>query len=405
MNLDCILFLITKQSSITIRRYCAIAEFFHFSHGSRICFFGIDDCDEEYVRRCYNDAIKYYGVPEFPYEYVVASSLQSDEGEKDEGVSTSLVNITDSDDELVNLFLNNHLKTAITLVGKCYGKFFNYVEHCQVKTVFYDIPIIWATHAMLDACRNIGACVISLEHAEGIGEIYSNLPSFADYYISYGEMNNKNLRKMGVPEERVLLTGNIDTDFMHYVDTHGKTSDFDKQKNILLILKPVRVPDAEAHNKQLIDVANRNLSDFIVHVRVHPTVVDIDKEMQSCMEVVEKYPACHFVDAKEPLSISLERVDSVIAFPSYSLVEAVMLGKKTICISGIQDFAYIDWGRFGILCIHNSCLEKELSSDVVADANPSLEQVKELIKYFRYRNDTNNLHRVTEVIEKILTAI
>jgi len=401
MQDNSVLFVVRKESCISLRRYFALADIFYHCYEFNIVFFAVDDCDSDFVKRCFDDAKQYYGVNELPYDYVHAGQLIKKSLKVDCPLSVEKM---DTENELLSLFLDHQLESSFSLISSHYRAFESFARNYKPVLVIYDIPILWQTHVLIDACRTCGAKIVSLEHAEGIGKIYSSFKIFADYYISYGEMNSLNLNRMGVPDHQIFQTGNIDTDFMHAVLKRFQKESVWSKPSLLLILKPSKVPGANHDNNELVKVSAENFCNYKILVRVHPSVKAIKVEMDLLKEIVSQYPNCHFADSSEPLSLNLVKVNSVISFPSYALVESIMMKRKTICISGVQDFAYVDWSSYGISTINKNVIHKALVPEAFARAELSEAQVNKLIRDFRHRNDDGATRRIVKELIALIDA-
>lgn len=392
-----LLLVVRKASNISIRRYLVLADSLRRCYGLTPLLFGIDDCEPAEIARCREDLRRHYGRDCPLPPYVRLSEVASDRPR-----ALPVPPRAHGEDPLLETFLAERYADAVRRVGGLYQDFEAFLQAYRPALVIYDIPILWTTHVLLDACRRKGAKVVSMEHAEGVGDIYAHFTDFADYYLAYGDMTLRNIRRMGVDEERILLTGNLDTDLLADVLRRATTPAADREKGILLLLKPVKVAGADRLNQYLIDAVCQNFPRHRVQVRVHPSVLSLADEQRAVGECAARHANAEFVDAGEPLAVSLERVGAAVSFPSYALIESVLMGRRTVCVTGIQGFVYDDWRRFGITCVDKDQMKQRLVPALLDQAVPDAEQVQALTAHFRYRNDGQALQRMLDSLGRVL---
>ncbi|MBE1302184.1 MAG: hypothetical protein GJ680_20030 [Alteromonadaceae bacterium] len=389
-----IVFAVRELSVSTLRRYAAIAAYLHEKHGFSIIYFDVHYCGEATLAKSIKEATEYYSVKPIPYQYFrvgeyIEAPKTMEPKEPPEGRQECLT---------VKYFLEEEFSSAFLQVEKYYRAINEFFKLHTPALVLFDIPTVLSINTLVDVANKHSVNTVSLEHAEGIGDLYSHLPAIAQYYISYGKMNFQNLLKMGVPKERIIHSGSVETDFMHIVNEKGATAPELRSRSLLIALKKNGLPTALQANINLIKQVKEKFPSFTLHVKPHP----VDKSLPPMLSglIEQNDTRISLIDAEEPFSISLERVGLLISYSSYALVESVLMGKKTICISGIQDELYPQWHQFGI---HVTESPVTLSEKNLSSYQPSIKQQSATTEYFRYSSDNLNVTRICNALVDIIT--
>ncbi len=396
MPADSVIFMLRKAANISIRRYLMLADGLQRRYGLQPVLFGIDDCDPREIERSAEDLRHYFGreAPAFPYFTLSEVS----------GRSAAEVPVPERETcphPLLERFLKWRYEEAVQRVGGLFADMADFLLKHPPRLLIYDIPILWTGQVLIDACRQAGARVVNLEHAEGMGQLYAHFSDRADAYFAYGGMNRANLHRMGVPGDKVFLTGNLDSDLLTDLQGAERTPQTQRDQAILLLLKPVKVAEAESLNQQLIESVCGNFPQHRVMVRVHPSVLSLEAEMAVVRDSVARHANAGFVEAAEPLAVSLTRVGAAMSFPSYALIESVLMGCRTVCVTGIQGFVYDDWAGFGIPCVDKAEMASGLTPELMRQALPSPGQVRRLQDHYRYQGEGPVLPRMLDRLGKI----
>lgn len=109
--------------------------------------------------------------------------------------------------------------------------------------------------------------------------------ALADYFFTTTEIANKNLRRFGVPEERIFFVGNVMIDTLKAnIDRFRKPSEYDelgleKGKYIVLTMhRPANVDEAEKL-KQTMEEITKNVHGVPVVFPIHPRTAKIFKDL------------------------------------------------------------------------------------------------------------------------------
>lgn len=109
--------------------------------------------------------------------------------------------------------------------------------------------------------------------------------SLSDFFFTTTEIANKNLRKFGVPNERIFFVGNVMIDsLLANIDKFRKPLEYDKLglkqgKYIILTMhRPANVDEAEKLNRTIREITT-NVHDFPVVFPIHPRTAKIFKNL------------------------------------------------------------------------------------------------------------------------------
>lgn len=379
-----VIFVCRQASNITIRRYFMLAIKFK-QYNVEAHFLAIDNCSKEYIQSCYEDLEKYYNISDkTSYEYNTIPHATSSKKE-----FSPIDNSIHSPD--MKLFLDSNLKTTITQIETFYNNVELYIKQINPSFIFYDLPLLWTTLTFIEACKNNNTTTISLEHAEGMGKVYSNLLPVADYYIAYGSYNINNLLHMGVSQDKIWKTGNIDSYFMNLITK----SNYEKPKNtILLVLKPLHFKN---ENSQLIKKVFELFPKFHIIIKPHPVIYKYEESMNELYGILKGYENFSVVETYEPLSISLNKAEFCICFNSFVVIEASLMKTKLICLTGLQDEVYPNWAAYNIHCININNLN-QLTSEYLNNIDFSSIKYNQLECDFRLNEKTIPLTIVNKSI-------
>ena len=109
--------------------------------------------------------------------------------------------------------------------------------------------------------------------------------SLADYFFTTTEIANRNLRRFGVPEEKIFFVGNVMIDTLKAnIDRFRKPTEYDelgleKGKYFVLTMhRPANVDEAEKL-KRTIEVITNNVFGMLVIFPIHPRTARIFKNL------------------------------------------------------------------------------------------------------------------------------
>lgn len=320
-----ILFICRHSSSITIRRYLYLAHIFQ-SYGYESIFLGINNADKAYIEECKQDLLKYFGIDlyDLSYRYVKFEDIQEVQEFRKTILNTQQIYKDDFD-------------ISIDRVADIFYTFDDFFISVNCHLVFYDIPTFWITNILIDVCKKHNIGVVSLEHAEGMTEIYSNLAPFADYFVAYGPYSYKNLLLMGVCKTNIWKIGNIDDDFIRRIKVNST------RRAILLVFKPFKLLTADTLNFELLKKTIELFPEEIIYIKLHPGVLKLDEIEKLVKNWIENSKNVIINDPLEPITISLSRTDRCITLNSFAIVEAIQMHNKVLCINDIQNFVYPNW--------------------------------------------------------------
>ncbi len=389
------LFIMRDTSTISLRRFLILSKKLFDKYNLIAIFFDIEGSSKEYLDMVREELYRYYLIEVKHYKYISMHDIL-----EDKHIPSTIV-FKKSDEELINLFLSNHYDASMKYLAKIYTSLSSFLDSYKIVIMFSDIATSWASQVMIDACKYHKIPTVSMEHAEGMGYIYSHLPPSVDFYIAYGHYNKKNLKNMGVKDDQILLTGSIETDLMLKVMENKEITI--TVKSILLILKPSKIIEANDYNKELIKTVIRNFKGYHIFIKLHPSVIDIDSEKKQITSWLKPSQKLTIVDISEPLVISLSKVSSCVTFNSFALIESILMKKKVIYLNGIQDSYYPNWNNYNIKSIAIEKISDKLTVSFLDNSLISQEKYNSFVKEFRYVIDNQNLNRISHILnERVL---
>lgn len=330
-----ILFICRSDAPISIRRYFYLAGIFS-NYGYKSIFFGIDNADFTFIKQCKQDLEKYYNIS---LEYLNYNYVKFNELEKiiknDE--YSQIFKDSYMANPLEKLFCENHLNPGIKKISNLFYIFDKFIHSINCSLVFFDIPISWPINVFIDAAKYNNINTISLEHAEGMTKIYSNLEPFADYYVSYGDYNYTNLLSMNIQKEKIWKIGNVDNDLIKHINHDCK------KEGILLIFKPFKLIGAEQLNFKLLQKTIGLFPNEKIYIKLHPSVFDLDETKKIVTKWISNNEKITIVNLSEPIAVSLSKTTKCITFNSFAIIEAIKMKNSILCLEDIQNFAYPNW--------------------------------------------------------------
>lgn len=372
-----ILFICRKASNITIRRYLYLANIFKLYNYNSV-FFGIDNAEKSYIEECKQELKNYFNInlDSLSYQYIKFDNLNNYNVSNERIDKIDKLNI---ESPLKELFCNNHLHSSVKRVSELFTSFDSFISSNNYVLAFYDISILWNLNVLLDVCQYKNIKTISLEHAEGMTKVYSNFTPVADYYIAYGVYSYKNLLKMGVKKDCIWEMGNIDDDFIKKLSFNTERS------GILLIFKPFKIKGAEELNSKLLFKTIELFPNEKIFIKLHPSVYDIEKTKKIIEKWINNNKNIKIVNIYEPMAVSLTKSNKCISFNSFSIIEAIKMNNKILCIEGMQNFAYPKW-KYISNEIDVMNIEDYLNLKHYKWKDMSTESSLKLLSFFRYNN-------------------
>lgn len=109
--------------------------------------------------------------------------------------------------------------------------------------------------------------------------------SLADYYFTTTEIANRNLRKFGVPNERIFFVGNVMIDtLLANMDRFKKPSEYDElgleqgKYFVLTMHRPANVDEAEKLKRTMTEIT-KNVHGMPIVFPIHPRTAKIFKDL------------------------------------------------------------------------------------------------------------------------------
>lgn len=285
----------------------------------------------------------------------------------------------------------------------------------------YACELDFSTRAYIAASNFNGLKVISMQHCEGNGEEYEQLPILADYYLAYSPYNCKKLIEMGVGKDKILFSGMIENDkintnninirnlYNHAFPSNdiGKRIDSSKY-TILIALKPNNTKKYIHLNKKVIRILvefSQNNPQIVVLIKLHPN----DKDDIQKISIINKQfisDSIFLIKSSCPLTDLLKLSNLFITFNSSSIVDSHVINTRTIVIDE-DDGKWPDWDFYKTF---NKVDIKKLELEIINEfqyykplESPILPAQRELfLFYFRYKFDKLNGHRMAQLFLSVL---
>ncbi|MFH1384704.1 MAG: hypothetical protein ABIH47_07070 [Candidatus Omnitrophota bacterium] len=271
--------------------------------------------------------------------------------------------------------------------------------------VFYDLSIIALSRMILYWARRKKIPLLSMEHGEGIGEQYSNLPLFADRYIAYSRYNRDIYQRMGVPVEHIVVTGDPMNDYTRTFDPSEikrifcKKFDSDFKKKIILIcLKPATDEFMQLNKDFVCMLSNIFAHDDKFLLVVKPHVSGFSKNY-----VFEEFSNILAVEKDYPLSRLLCIAAYVFTYMSSVIVESIYFKNKMFVINRENTIAWPPWHHFNV---YKKIDFNEIPQQVRLIQEERLTQEyffseenrRQFLNYFRFAYDGKSTQRVVDEI-------
>ncbi|RMH56024.1 MAG: hypothetical protein D6679_10260 [Candidatus Hydrogenedentota bacterium] len=318
--------------------------------------------------------------------------------------------------ELIQPFVNHcrsvflrHYKTASLLL-----------DQLQPDLLLFDNELCSSTRAMILAARDRRIRIVALQHGDGYGEFYRRIPVLADDVIAYGEYNRSILDAMGVPRERIHVTGAPESDFAARLDRETVRARVRKRLSIpedtrvlLLALRPFRLPTHSQMNIRLLSQCREVLRSATTKVRVltkfHPADYPISSNelLRRHAEVLEAFtPVPHEESLLELLAAS----DLFVTFKSTSVVESVLLNVPLFLVLSSDDDLWPPWETFALFP-HGSpedlasfLLNQFLSKHFPDCVNNPSDKRQAFLRHFRHAFDGLACQRIAGVLSKLAAS-
>jgi len=225
--------------------------------------------------------------------------------------------------------------------------------------IVFDLCYTYGVAALIEAAREAGIPTVLMQHAAGVNAFYSCLPDMADRYVAYNRYNIECLARMGVPPERIWLTGAPEgaptaRGTAERAEVLRQLGLPERRKIVLVALKPAREDFSGAlrqWNSALLDAVEEVLLQdgrFFVVVRRHPSDAHHPSgaALPMSAETIARFSEnLRITDAEDPLEPWLHAADAVITLRSNTLVEAVESGVQVFLVDHRDTDGWPDWER------------------------------------------------------------
>jgi len=322
---------------------------------------------------------------------------------------------------IAKLLTDMHVDTDLLLKTQLYRQMIYW--HCkterarqllktiELNCVVYDLELIAEIRAILFEVRKLGIPILSMQHAEGFGESYKNIPVFADYYIAYSPYNADAIERLGVAKNRIFLTGVPDSDLMLSHDRsriknelHELIGEHIDRKVILVALRPFNTDSMEKANACLIQAMIKILGnhlEFQILLKPHITdfVLDIKRRY-----IEGLYPNLSVLPPDYPISKVLLCSQFVVTHWSACIVEAIAANTRTIVVKIPDGGRWPPWDRYPVFYqVEQNALENVLQEIRENRFNfiPKDEDRAAFLEHFRFRMDGKASERIANCLEDI----
>ena len=281
----------------------------------------------------------------------------------------------------------------------------------ELNCVVYDLELIAEIRAILFEAGKLGIPILSMQHAEGFGESYKNIPVFSDFYIAYSPYNADAIKKLGAKNERIFLTGVPDSDLMfgydrsqienELYDLIGAHAD---RKILLVALRPSNTDSMGKVNAFLIQIMIKILGNHPEYqIVLKPHMTDFAHNIKrryvegSCANLSVLPP-------DYPISKALLCSHFAITHWSACIVEAIAANVRTIVVKIPDGGSWPPWDRFpAFYQVEQNALENVLQeikenrfNFIATDENRAA-----FLEHFRFRMDGKASERIANCLKDI----
>ena len=419
-----VLFLI-HQDKITTRRYLLIAQEFYKLKVGSVFLDLTNKLNRKKIKKQYKD-LKLTYFPECIHleKIITKLSLIDTKSSGDVNPSfkyNSLESFNNKPNDLEKLLKQLQFNSS-TIIEEYYKKNIdrwdnkvNLYERILNKIspfyIFYDLEIIPDIRIFLLAVLRQKINTVSMQHTEGWGDQYSSLPRFADYYIAYSTYNVEKIKKLGIKDENIYLTGTPDTDIVFNLKTAQIKKElykkyvlnFDK-KIILLALKP----SYQYYLSKNIDLVNiaydifGNDERFYILIKQHPVDIKVNLDI-TYLDGFLLNKKKKFISGDYPISKLFKITDYFITHISSCIVESILLDVKTIVVELEERAIWPDWESYGIYVKLPFIKLGETLTAIKNNEyshNYSNTAREEFIKRFRFKYDNKAAYRIAKALNQ-----
>jgi len=289
------------------------------------------------------------------------------------------------------------------------------LEKFNNSCIVYDIELVDMIRAALFSAREQNIKIVSMQHAEGYAETYSQIPVMADYYIAYSPYNYKKCREMGVDDKNIWLTGVPDTDVIYNYNIEEIKNKLQEKYNInfekkvvAIALKPNKSSTYRHLNDNLLNIiCNHNFENIEVLVKLHPADATQFENINYQQLLTSKFHNIKILSGDTIISKIFAVSDYFITYTSSAVVESILQDVFTIVIEYEDGAVWPDWNQHNI---YHSVKIDNLGEILCQISNGAYDSQmnylkkgrKEFIYNFRYQFDNNASKRIALALYTIL---
>lgn len=260
----------------------------------------------------------------------------------------------------------------------------------KVSIVIIDNDLEPSNRVMTHACRKAKVSSIIIQHSHGYGVSYSNIPSFVDFYISYGEYNSEILKSI-VSSSQVIETGNFYSE---------APSEWASERKILVALKPFSNPSYKLKNEEILHWCLNNCMDYSIHIKLHP----IDSTDYAVREKIEEKVSSQklaFVSSDLSLTSILHQYDLLVTLESYTVVDSLLLSVPVLCFHSPNDLmTWPDWSTCSGVDFRCDVAGEPINVQFVNELYSQI-NISEIKRKFNKHNLSKSLKILNMAIKKI----
>ena len=241
--------------------------------------------------------------------------------------------------------------------------------------------------------RNNNLPVITLQHGylSSAGIIYREM--LCDKFLVYGEVAKNAMMKMGFPEDRLAVVGNLCYNPKKFSELRSDKSNQKKEKTILIVFSGPGVSTSLKHHLKQIETVMK-LAEFHGNVRfvfkLHPKD-RIDYYGDITLSNITVITHSEFVRTKRSFLDLIVNAHAIITSVSASMYDAFQLRVPVLVLDLDEEYISHDIAQTKTILYCGSLKELKKSFENVLHHNgvyPTVETAQNYCKELYYRNDT-----------------